>query len=347
MLTVAAQTPVQLAPAGVILVAQPASNVSEIENLTLTNPGTNPVAYTSTVVADNHGSWLVQKPAVGTIAAGGVATLTLQANLQGLSPGIQHAVLRVAFADGTMHSVNVYLIVPGVGGTPGCLGDGYVAVFQSPEQGFHAVAQTPVPFQLMAKDCNTGNLVTRSSGVSAQVLIGPDNSTSIPLNDDGTGTWTGNWTPGAASAQMSFTAMIDNFAGSTGSVVAGETMITGSVDVAATGAPGAVSKIVNGISTLFPSLVTPGTPVAIQGAGMTSGSETTATEPYPTTLGGTQVLLQGQPLPLTFAGEKEVDAIIPPQVTANERQQLLVVRDSTLSSGVDVQVTGSPVSVAK
>ncbi len=50
---------------------------------------------------------------------------------------------------------------------------------------------------------------------------------------------------------------------------------------------------------------------------------------------------------ILYFGEKEVDAIIPPQVTANERQHLLVVRDSTLSSGVDVQVTGSPVSVAK
>jgi len=344
ILTVAAETPVQLAPAGVILVAQPSSNASEIESLTLTNPGINPVTYTSTVVADNHGDWLVQKPASGTVAAGGVITMTLQANLLGLSPGMQHAVLRVAFADGTIHTVNVYLIVPGRGTTPGCLGDGYVTVFQSPEQGFHAPAQIPIPIQVLAKDCNTGNLVKRANGVSAQVLIGPDNSTSVPLNDDGTGTWTGNWTPGAPSAQMSFTAMIDSFAASTASVVAGQNMISGSIDAPASGAPGTVTKILNGVSTLYPSLVTPGTPVSIQGVGLTSGSATSPGEPYPTTLGGTEVLLQGQPLPLTFVGEKEVDAIVPSQVSANERQQLLVVRDTTLSSGVDVQVAGSPVT---
>jgi hypothetical protein len=59
------------------------------------------------------------------------------------------------------------------------------------------------------------------------------------------------------------------------------------------------------------------------------------------------VLLQGQPLPLSHVDGKEVDAVIPAQVTANENQQLLVVRDSTISAGVNVQVASPQAGMGK
>jgi uncharacterized protein (TIGR03437 family) len=71
---------------------------------------------------------------------------------------------------------------------------------------------------------------------------------------------------------------------------------------------------------------------------MASATATVAGPPFPTTLGGIQVLLEGQPLPLSSVDGNEVDAVIPTRVTANERQQLRVVRDNTMSAGVNVQV---------
>ena len=338
ILTVSAQTPAQLTPAGVILVGQTATGTSEIETLTLTNLGGNPLSFTSTTVTDNHGSWLVQKPASGTVAAGGVSTMTLQANVTGLAAGTQHGVARVAFADGAIHTVDVYLIVPGVGNTPGCFTNGFVAVFQSPEQGFQAIAQTPVPLQVLAKDCNTGKVVKRSNGLSTQVLIGPLNSTAVALTDDGAGTWTGTWTPATAASPMNLTALVDSFANGTASVVSGQATVSGTVNAATTAAAGVVTSIVNGVSDRYPSLVTPGSPVSLRGAGMAGETASVAGPPFPTSLGGTQVLLQGQPLPLSYVDAKQVDAVIPAGVTANERQQLLVVRDNTISAGVNVQV---------
>jgi hypothetical protein len=240
--------------------------------------------------------------------------------------------------------VDAYLIVPGVTSTPGCSADGFVTVFQSPEPGFQAAAQTPVPLQVLAKDCNTGNLVKRTNGLSAQVLIGPQNNTAVELTDDGTGTWTGTWTPGAAVSPMNLTAMVDNFTSATASVVAGQAVVSGVVNAAPAEAAGVVTHIVNGVSDLYPGLVTPGSPVSLLGVGLGAGTGGAATSiagsPLPTTLGGIQVLLQGQPLPLSYVDAKEVDAIIPMEVTANERQQLLVIRNSTLSAGVNVQVAG-------
>jgi hypothetical protein len=327
ILTIAAQTPAQLTPAGVILVGQAATGTSETETLTLTNLGGSPLNYTSTVVLDNHGNWLVQKPASGTVAAGGVSTMTLQANTTGLSSGVQHAVVRVAFADGSIHTVDVYVIVPGATSASACFSSGFVAVFQSPEQEFQAVAQTPVPLQVLVKDCNTGKQVKQTNGLSTQVLIGPQNNTAVELTDDGTGTWTGTWTPGVAPSSMDLTALVASFTSATASVVSGQTTVSGTVTAAASGAAGLVTGVVNGVSDLYPSLVTPGSPVSLLGAGMASA-----------TPGGTQVLLQGQPLTLSYVDDKRVDAVIPAGVTANERQQLLVVRDGTLSAGVDVQV---------
>lgn len=344
-LTVASQTPAQVAPTGVILVGQASTGTSEVETLSLNNPGMNPLSYTSTIVTDNHGSWLTQKPATGSVAPGSSASLSLQANIIGLAAGTQHGVVRIAFADGSIHTVDVYLIVPGTN-TPSCYSNALVAVFQSPEQNFQAVARTPVPVQLQVKDCYTGKLVKRSNGLSAQVLIGPQNTSAIQLTDDGTGTWTGTWTPVAAAAQVSLTAMVANYTSSTSAVASGQSTISGSVNAAPADAPAAVSRVLNGVSSLFPSVVAPGSTVSLRGDGMsmTPASASVTGTALPTNLGGTQVLLQGQPLSLSYVDAQRVDAVIPPDVTANERQQLFVVRGGTLSAGVDVQVA-SPQSV--
>jgi hypothetical protein len=204
-----------------------------------------------------------------------------------------------------------------------------------------------VTLQVIAKDCNTGKLITRTNGLATQVLIGPQNSTGIELIDDGTGTWTGTWTPGAAVAQASLTAMIDNYTNATATVVSGQAVASGTVTAATTGSASVVTRVVNGVSDLYPGVVTPGSPVSLLGDGMASSTTTVAGPPFPTSLGGIQVLLQGQPLPLSYVDGKEVDAVIPTQVTANERQQLLVVKDTTISAGLNVQVASPQTGTGK
>jgi len=109
--------PPPLTPSGVILIGQPTGS-SAAEGVSIFNPWSTPLNYSSTVVTDNRVNWLTQTPVSGTVAAGASATISLQATLKGLTPGLQHGALRVAFTDGTVHTVDVYVIVPMVAATP-------------------------------------------------------------------------------------------------------------------------------------------------------------------------------------------------------------------------------------
>jgi hypothetical protein len=355
--------PPPLSPSGVILVGQ-TTGTSQTETITLLNPGSAALAYMSAVVTDNRIGWLTQTPASGTVAAGGTSTMTLQANIKGLTPGLQHGALRVAYIDGTVHTVDVYLIVPASAVSPtvqpasaslqpaverpaayslealaqSCPGGtGMAVVLRNPEPGFQVTAQVPVPLQLQARDCYNGKIIRQLNGASAQVLIG---SQIISLLDDGTGTWTGTWTPTAAASQVTLAARLDQYVGAAASVVSSQNIITGVVMGAPEGAAGVVTSIVNSANYRVPGSVTPGSRVSIFGVGMSDDAAAPPPDAPPSfTLNGTQVLLQGQPLPLYFVNPTQIDALIPSGVNANERQQLVVQRYGTRSPGIDVGVT--------
>ena len=347
--------PPPLTPSGVILVGL-SSGVSEQETVTLFNPWSSPLAYSSNVVDDNRGAWLTASPASGTLAAGATSTMTLQASTKGLTPGLQHGVVRVAFADGTVHTVDVYLIVPTIPAAslqtslqtdvlqPDAAGEacpgssGLAIVFRSPEPGFEVMAQTPVPLQVTARDCTTGKVVRHSNGASVQVSMGPQDPAPMTLIiDDGAGNWTGTWTPASSASQMNLIARIDEYVGSISTVVSAQDVLTGTVDPPPAGAAGVVTDIVNGASFQYPGSVTPGAWVSVFGVGIGT-SPASAQAPFPSNLGGTKVLLQGQPLSLDFVNETQVNALIPWGVNTNERQQLVVVRNGTRSPSVDVRV---------
>ncbi len=243
-------SPPPLTPSGVILLGQ-SSGLSELETVTMFNPWNAPLTYNSTVVTDDRVSWLTQTPASGTIAAGASATMTLQANLKGLTGGLQHGVVRVVFTDGTVHTVDVYLIVPVIATSANGLvtpeltaealvqpesiaeacpgGTGIAVVLRSPEPNFQVTAQVPVPLQLIAKDCKTGKAIRQAGGASAQVMFSSSDA-PITLIDDGAGNWTGTWMPTAATPQIYLTARIDEYVGASASVVSGQDTLQGIVN---------------------------------------------------------------------------------------------------------------------
>jgi hypothetical protein len=332
--------PPPLVPSGVILTGQ-------AQSLTIANPWNSGLTYNSTVVTDNGLNWLTQTPSGATVAAGGSATMTLQTNFNGVPPGLAHGVVRIAFFDGTVHSVDVYAIVPPVavaasGLQPAAVAEtcpgntGIAVVLRSPEPGFQVSAQVPVPLELIARDCATGKVIKQVSGAGAQVIIAGSTS-PIPLTDDGTGTWTGTWTPTATASMIELAARVDQYVGSLATVVSGVDYLSGTVNPAPDGAAGVVTAVMNG-STQAAGSATPGSWVSLLGIAMGDSDAAALQTPYPNTLGGTQVLLQGQPLPLYMVNSTQVNALIPSGINVNERQQLVVQRGSTQSPGVDVRV---------
>jgi uncharacterized protein (TIGR03437 family) len=103
-------------------------------------------------------------------------------------------------------------------------------------------------------------------------------------------------------------------------------------------APPYVSGVVNAASFLLPGFVAPGTMVSIFGSGLADGQSLVSSTPFPTTLQGAQFSLRGSPLPLFYASDGQVNAVMPIGLSPNERDQLVVVRDTTQSAPVDLLV---------
>jgi uncharacterized protein (TIGR03437 family) len=85
-------------------------------------------------------------------------------------------------------------------------------------------------------------------------------------------------------------------------------------------------------SAATPQIVAPGSFVAIYGILLASGAPVSgSTLPLLTTLSDTQLLLGGQPLPLSYASAGQVNALIPQNLNPNASYSLVVKRGSTRS----------------
>jgi uncharacterized protein (TIGR03437 family) len=333
VLASATTPPAQLTPSAVILTGSGGST-SDTQTVNISNLSSGMESFTSALITDDGQNWLVASPSSGTIAAGGTNAINLSANLAGLSGGLRHGTLRIAFSDGSVQTVDVRLAISGAGGATGvgACGSGNLALeFLSPAQNFQATARVAIPLQVLVKDCS-GNLLN-SSTAGVDVISG---STDIHLNYVGNGTWSGTYTPSAAATVLTLTARAVSISG--GGAATGAVTATGVAGPAVAGGPPYVSAVVNAASYLFPGLVAPGTMVSIFGSGLADGQSNVFSTPFPSVLQGAKFTVRGVSMPLFYASDGQVNGIIPLGLNPNERDQLVVVRDTTLSAPVDVLV---------
>ena len=320
-------------PNGVILTG--VNGAADAQTVTLSNAGSSAVNFTTAVITDDGSAWLAA-PTTGTVAAGGTTALNVAAGVNGLSSGLRHGTLRIAFSNGTVQTVDVQLAIAGSTGANStgvraCGASNLAMEFQSPSQNFQTAARVAVPLQVLVKDCSGNPLTSSSTGV--EVFAG---TSSVRLTYIGSGIWSGIWTPTAAAPVVALTARAVSITG--GATASGVVTTTGQVGAPATGAPAVVAAVVNAGSFLLPGLVAPGTMVSIFGSGLANGQSQVFSTPFPTTLQGAQFSLRGSALPLFYASDTQVNAVLPIGLAANERDQLLVVRDTTQSVPVDLLV---------
>ena len=163
----------------------------------------------------------------------------------------------------------------------------------------------------------TGSVITSFSTGDA-----PINLTS--LND---GRWSGTWTPqNAVTASVAITATAQTVA----PALSGTTMIGGSANanpgVPIIGAGGIVNAGSNAASP-----VAPGSYIAIYGSSLAQGPAITSA-PFPSQLGDAQVLLAGQALPMYYASDGQIDALVPYDLTTNSTLQIVVARGGAYST---------------
>ena len=330
-----ANPPAHVVPAGVIFTGINGNTSSQTVNIT--NPGTGALSYSAILITDDGQNWLAASPTSGSIAAGGTNAITLSATLTSLGTGLRHGALRLAFSDGSVQTVDVQLALPGASsgsGVRACSPSNLALEFLSPQQNFQTSAQVAMPIQVLVQDCN-GNALT-SSNTGVDVLAGSSN-TDVRLTYIGNGVWSGTWTPPSASSVVTLTAEAVEIVGA--SAASGVIAASGATAAALPNAPPYISGVVNGGSFLLPGLVAPGTMVSIFGSNLADGQMQVFSTPFPNTLQGAQFTVSGQTLPIFYASSGQVNAIMPIGLTANVRDQLILVRDTTQSAPVDLLVT--------
>jgi uncharacterized protein (TIGR03437 family) len=329
--------PAQVTPDGVILTGINGNANSQAVNVT--NSGSSALSYSAIVTTDDGQNWLTVSPASGSISPGGTNAVNVSASLTGLGTGLRHGTLRLAFSDGTVQTVDVQLALSGAAsgsGVSACGAANLAMEFLSPQQNFQAAAHVAIPIKVLVQDCLGNQLSSSNTGVD--VLAGANNA-DIRLNYTGNGIWAGTWTPASASSASSLTALAVEIVG--GAEAAGSITANGTVTAAASNAPPLVSAVVNAGSFVLPGLVAPGTMVSIFGSSLADGQVQVFSTPFPNSLEGAQFSVKGVAMPLFYASSGQVNAILPIGLTADERDQLIVVRDTTQSAPVDLLVADS------
>ncbi len=75
----------------------------------------------------------------------------------------------------------------------------------------------------------------------------------------------------------------------------------------------------------------PGNLISIFGAKLSPTDGLATSVPLPTQLFGTQVILGGKTIPLFYAGDGQVNAVVPYDLATNTKHQLVVVRGNSIS----------------
>jgi uncharacterized protein (TIGR03437 family) len=99
-------------------------------------------------------------------------------------------------------------------------------------------------------------------------------------------------------------------------------------------------RIQNGASFVTQISVAPGTLISIFGSNL-AGVQASSDTPFQTTLGDTQVVLGGRPVPLQYASDGQLNAQVPYDIAVNTQLQLLVQRGTALSVGAPLTVAAA------
>ncbi len=322
-------------------------------------------------ISDNGTGWLSISPSSGTLLQGiptpGViapqfANLTFTGTRGMLSPGGYQAVVHLesnppAYPGFEAILVEMFIqdIVAGGGtvsdfsvGAPSyaygaraatCNPTQIVSRIVSPPQGIQPVVGEPTELSVFVlSNCNE---LLSAGSVTASFSNGDPALKLIPV---GKGVWSGTWTPHKAAAEVTV---------SVRSQREGQPILAASKSASWTVVAGtAENPIVNSGGVLSAasgtSPIAPGEFIAIYGANLAAGGGVLVAppgQPFPTSLGGTQVFLAGKPIPLYFTSAGQIDAIVPVDIPPNTIQQLVVQSGTSVSQPEPVLIGAAEPSV--
>ncbi len=314
-------------PTGLIFTARSGANPAS-QDVLVSNLTASPISFISGRLSDRPGNLFQHQPVESPVLPNSPTRITVSPTLTGVDPGVYRGTLTLQFSTGVAQTVNLLFVVAGsnsVAGraaqAQGCVASKLVAVFTSLSVGFPVTAGWPTPIETrVVDDCGSplvsGAVVTSFSNGDAPLSL-------ASLKD---GRWTGTWLTQNASQPQVTLAVKANSAGLSGTaqVTLG---LQGSAVVPAIN-PGAV---ISAASYAVGQPLSPGSFVSIFGTHLSNGLNQSPALPLLTALGPTQAALAGRALPLQFAADGQINAIVPYDVPVNTTLQLVVSNGPALS----------------
>jgi uncharacterized protein (TIGR03437 family) len=332
-----------LSSTGLIFVARAGGAAASARSITVTNPSPNPLNFSSTAFSDTSTNFYTVSPANGTLTSGQPVNISVQP-AAGLAAGVYTGSVTLLFADATtqttyQHRLAVVLIVvPGLGGgaqttgsgiealrpqtTAGCTPAKLILVFTQLGDAFKIPAGWPAPLEVTVVD-DCGSFMTQGSVITTFSTGDPP----LALSSLKDGRWSGTWEPRNSSSAVTIVAQGQE----TLPALRGSAQVGGGLQanplVPVIDAGGVVSAASNAVR----QPLAPGSYISVYGKNLSLSSNLATTLPLQTQLGGTQVILAGKALPLIFAGNGQINAIVPFDTPVNTQQQLIVQEAASLS----------------
>jgi len=327
-------------PTGLVFIGQAASATPPAsQTISVTNPSSSALTFAAATFFDQGNAWFTVQPGGGMVSATNPAQLTVQPVLTGLAPGVYAGEIVLQFIeDQTSRHIAVLLVVTPASPagktahavsqtSSACTPTKLYPVFTQLGANFSTVAAWPTPIAVIIVD-DCGNFMT-SGSVTASFS---DGDPSLPLTSLDNGNWSATWQPRSSSSQVVIT--VDALEAAP--PLAGTQSIGGSLQ--ANPSTPSVNAVVSAATYAQNQPLAPGAFASIYGVHLSGGPNAALALPLATQLGGTQVVLGGRPLPLQYAGNGQVNAIIPYDIPPNSTQQLIVTNGPALSVPLPVVV---------
>jgi uncharacterized protein (TIGR03437 family) len=317
----------EVRPTGLIFTGAVGGTQPVAQTVLLSSPTAVSRAYVSGRLTVDGAAWLASQPATGSLQPGRPSTVQVQVTNAGLAAGVRRGVLTLLFQDGAVRAVNVLSVLVGSGAAQAgaaraadtvCTPTRLLPLISSLGSNFQVAASWPTPLEVRVVD-DCGTPMTDGSVVASFSNSDPP----LPLVSLKNGLWTGTWQArNAKSPQVTVEVTAEMPARNLHGVAQLSGGLRANQDPPVVGA-GAVVSAASFSSDAPPA---PGSMLAIFGARLAQGQSSSERLPLEMRLAGATAALAGKPMPLLFASEGQINAIVPYGIAVNTRHQLIIRR---------------------
>jgi uncharacterized protein (TIGR03437 family) len=342
----------QVRPTGLIFTSSVGSANPGSQTVAVSNVTSSQLQYGSSLTYVGAGNWLQNLPATASVNPNNPVQVVVQPNFSALTPGVTRAYVSLGFSDGNQQAVSVLAVLApnGAGGNSagrkdasGCSPSTLQIIPTSAGQAFSANLNQPTTIEVQIVD-DCGVALTPDRGGSSVKVGFSNNDPAVTLVHTSQGRWTGTWqprNPASSTVRATITAFL---ALSSGKLLANQLYLSVTLATGATVPIVNPGSVLNAASFVAQAPVAPGSLISIFGSNLADGTAQSGV-PLPSNLGGTSVVLGGRSVPLVYASNGQLSALVPYDVPVNTQLQLLVQRGSALSVGNSLTVAAAQPAV--